>query len=57
MSSPPAGHQAICDRLGPNQIEELYQRWMQVIPIPLDDRNRLAGLAVGVVHGPSNHRL
>ncbi len=39
----PAGLQAICNRLGPNQIEEFFQRWMQVIPIPLDDRDRLAG--------------
>ena len=39
----PAGLQAICDRLGPNQIEEFFHRWMQVIPIPLDDRDRLAG--------------
>ena len=57
----PAGLQAICNRLGPNQIEEFFHRWMQVIPIPLDDRDRLAGLAVGVVHasdrGLPDHRL
>ena len=39
----PAGLQALCNRLGPNQIEEFFHRWMQVIPIPLDDRDRLAG--------------
>lgn len=35
--------QAICDRLGPADIEAFFARWMAVIPTPLDARDRAAG--------------
>jgi hypothetical protein len=35
--------QAICDRLGPEQIEAWFDRWMDVIPTPLGPRERLHG--------------
>src|SRR5262249_27824621 len=33
--SHPARLQAICDRLGPEQIQAFFDRWMDVIPTPL----------------------
>jgi hypothetical protein len=33
--SDPARLQAICDRLGPEQIQAFFDRWMKVIPTPL----------------------
>jgi hypothetical protein len=39
----PAGLQAICDRLGPADIEAFFERWMTVIPTPLDAADRAAG--------------
>ena len=39
----PAGLQAICDRLGPAQIQGLFDRWMAVLPLPLSDHDRTAG--------------
>ena len=39
----PAALQAICDRLGPTDIEAFFERWMAVIPTPLDAADRAAG--------------
>ena len=39
----PAGLQAICDRLGPTQIEQFFDRWLTVLPVPLTDADRAAG--------------
>jgi hypothetical protein len=39
----PAGLQAICDRLGPADIEAFFDRWMARIPTPLTDDDRAAG--------------
>jgi hypothetical protein len=39
----PAGLQAICDRLGPADIQALADRWLAVLPLPLTDRDRRAG--------------
>ena len=41
--SDPARLQAICDHLGPNQIQSFFERWMGVIPTPLEASDRLAG--------------
>ena len=40
--SDPTRLQAICDRLGPEQIQAFFDRWMEVIPTPLcpPDRER-----------------
>jgi hypothetical protein len=35
--------QAICDRLGPAQIQGFFDRWMAQIPTPLTDTDRAAG--------------
>lgn len=35
--------QAICDRLGPNQILAFVERWLRVIPRPLTATDRAAG--------------
>ena len=35
--------QAICDKLGPEQIQGFFDRWMAVLPTPLDERDRLGG--------------
>jgi hypothetical protein len=35
--------QAICDRLGPNQILAFFERWLRVIPRPLTREDRAAG--------------
>ena len=39
----PARLQAICDRLGPQQIQPFFDRWMAVIPTPLGPREREHG--------------
>ena len=39
----PAGLQAICDRLGPDQIQEFFDRWTDLLPLPLDAADRQAG--------------
>ena len=35
--------QAICDRLGPRDIEDFFARWTAVIPTPFTDDDRRAG--------------
>lgn len=39
----PAALQAICDRLGPEQITAFFQRWMSVLPVPLTGHDQQAG--------------
>ena len=39
----PAGLQALCDRLGPDQIQAFFDRWTNVLPLPLDHADRTAG--------------
>lgn len=39
----PARLQAICDRLGPNQLLAFFERWMAVIPTPLSQGDRAGG--------------
>ena len=39
----PAALQAICDRLGPADIDAFFDRWMTVIPTPLSDDDRDGG--------------
>jgi hypothetical protein len=39
----PAGLQAICDRLGPEEITEFAQRWFSILPLPLTDADAAAG--------------
>ena len=39
----PAELQAICDRLGPSDIDAFFDRWMAVLPVPLTDADRAAG--------------
>jgi hypothetical protein len=39
----PAALQALCDRLGPNQILAFFERWLRVIPLPLSGDDRAAG--------------
>ena len=39
----PAALQAICDRLGPGQIQGLLDKWLQVLPGALSDADRDAG--------------
>ncbi len=39
----PAALQGICDRLGPADIDAFFERWMTVIPTPLDATDRVAG--------------
>ena len=38
-----AALQAICDRLGPRDVEEFFERWTAVIPTPLTDADKAAG--------------
>lgn len=38
-----AGLQAICDQLGPAQVQEFFDRWMASIPTPLTAEDRAAG--------------
>ncbi|MGA7273175.1 MAG: hypothetical protein WB239_19060 [Acidimicrobiia bacterium] len=39
----PEGLQAICDRLGPGTINVFFERWMSLLPLPLDQADRKAG--------------
>jgi hypothetical protein len=39
----PAGLQQICDRLGPAQIQEFFDRWMSRLPLPLGPGDRSGG--------------
>jgi hypothetical protein len=39
----PAGLQAICDRLGPEEITEFARRWFSILPLPLTDADAAAG--------------
>ena len=39
----PAALQAICDRLGPVQIQALLDKWLAILPNPFDDADRDAG--------------
>jgi hypothetical protein len=39
----PAALQAICDRLGPEQIEVLLRRWLRLLPHPFGQADRAAG--------------
>ena len=39
----PAGLQAICDRLGPEEITEFADRWFSVVPVPLTGADAAAG--------------
>jgi hypothetical protein len=39
----PAAVQAICDRLGPNQITALLDKWLAILPNPFTDADRAAG--------------
>ncbi|MEO8908484.1 MAG: hypothetical protein ABI310_10510 [Microbacteriaceae bacterium] len=39
----PEALQEICDRLGPEVIQEFFTRWMDVLPLPLNDYDRTFG--------------
>ncbi len=39
----PAALQAICDRFGPRDIQDFFDRWTRVIPTPFTDDDRQAG--------------
>jgi hypothetical protein len=39
----PDGLQAICDRLGPADINRLFDRWLRLLPTPLDAADRAGG--------------
>ena len=39
----PAGLQQICDRLGPDQINALLDKWLAILPGPFTDADRAAG--------------
>jgi hypothetical protein len=39
----PAGLQAICDALGPDQIEAFFDHWCSLLPLPLIGSDRAAG--------------
>jgi hypothetical protein len=39
----PEALQAICDRLGPEDVQRFFDRWMAVIPTPLTATDRAAG--------------
>ena len=39
----PAALQAICDRLGPAQVQALLDKWLQILPSPFTDADRAAG--------------
>jgi len=39
----PAGLQQICDRLGPEQIQALLDKWLAILPNPFTDADRAAG--------------
>ena len=35
--------QAICDRLGPEQIQDFFTRWIELLPVPLTEYDRTFG--------------
>ncbi len=39
----PAGLQAICDRLGPAEIQAFFDRWLSRLPVPLTAADQAAG--------------
>jgi hypothetical protein len=39
----PAGLQALCDRLGPGQIQALLDKWLAIVPVAFTDADREAG--------------
>jgi hypothetical protein len=39
----PGALQGICDRFGPADLQGFFDRWMAVIPTPLDDHDRAGG--------------
>jgi hypothetical protein len=39
----PAALQALCDRFGPGDIQDFFDRWARVIPTPFTDDDRRAG--------------
>jgi hypothetical protein len=39
----PTGLQAICDRLGPEEITAFAERWFAILPVPLTDADAAAG--------------
>jgi hypothetical protein len=39
----PQSLQAICDLLGPAQIQDFPDRWMNILPVPLDEYDRTSG--------------
>ena len=39
----PGGLQRICDRLGPDQIQALLDKWLAILPNPFTDADRAAG--------------
>ncbi len=39
----PGALQEICDRLGPAQIQAFFDRWMNTLPVPLDEYDRTFG--------------
>ncbi len=39
----PAGLQQICDRLGPADIQAFFDRWMNVLPLPLTEHDQVDG--------------
>src|SRR5207302_2073876 len=39
----PARLQTICDRLGPDHLQAFFDRWMTIIPTPLNDADQEAG--------------
>src|SRR5262249_59721070 len=51
----PLALQAICDRLGPADIQAFFDRWMSRLPLPLTDAGRAAsywrGLSMRPVEG------
>jgi hypothetical protein len=39
----PTALQAVCDRLGPDDVQRFFDRWMAVIPTPFSTADRAAG--------------
>lgn len=37
------GLQEVCDKLGPAEIERFFEKWLKRVPVPLGDRDRVAG--------------
>jgi len=50
----PAGLQQICDRLGPDQINALLDKWLAILPGPFTDADRAAGYRYEKSH-PARH--